>query len=134
VGPSVGSLLGLPVLTYVSKLEIEGSKAIAERAVEGGHERIASPLPALAVVIKEINSPRLCTLAGKLKGKRAELRTLTFADLGLPVEHVGLKGSPTKVVKVRYPQVTRKGRKVSASADFEKAVGALEQFLQEVNG
>ncbi|MDR1048515.1 MAG: electron transfer flavoprotein subunit beta/FixA family protein [Synergistaceae bacterium] len=134
VGPSVGSLLGLPVLTYVSKLEVEEGRATVERAVEGGHERLASPLPALAVVIKEINTPRLCTLSGKLRGKRAEIRTLTFADFGLPADQVGLKGSPTKVVKVRYPQVTRKGQKVSASADFEKAVGTLEQFLQEVNG
>jgi electron transfer flavoprotein beta subunit len=134
VGPSVGSLLGLPVLTYVSKLDVEGNKVLAERAVEGGHERLSSPLPALAVVIKELNTPRLCTLSGKLKGKKAEIKTLAFADLGLPLEQAGLKGSPTKVIKVRYPQVTRKGHKVSAASDFDKALGTLEQFLREVNG
>jgi electron transfer flavoprotein beta subunit len=133
VGPSVGTLLGVPVLTYVSKLEVRDGRFDAERAVEGGHEHVSAPMPALAVVIKEINVPRLCTLSGKLKGRRAEIRTLTFADLGLSKENVGLAGSPTKVVKVGYPQVTRKGRKVSAFEDFDGALGALEKFLSAGN-
>jgi electron transfer flavoprotein beta subunit len=133
VGPSVGTFLGVPVLTYVSKLEARDGELVAERAVEGGHEHVSAPLPALAVVIKEINVPRLCTLSGKLKGRKADIRTLSFADLGLSKESVGLAGSPTKVVKVGYPQVTRKGRKVSASEDFDGAVGALEKFLHAGN-
>jgi electron transfer flavoprotein beta subunit len=130
VGPSVATFLGIPVLTYVSKLEVRDGGIEAERAVEGGHERVSAPMPALAVVIKEINVPRLCTLSGKLKGRKAEIRTLSFADLGLAKESVGLAGSPTKVVKVGYPQVTRQGRKLSASEDFDGALGALEKFLR----
>ncbi|MDR3265526.1 MAG: electron transfer flavoprotein subunit beta, partial [Synergistaceae bacterium] len=103
-------------------------------AVEGGHERLSAPLPALAVVIKEINVPRLCTLGGKLRAKKSDVRLLSLADLGLPRESVGLTGSPTKVIKVGYPQVTRRGRRISASEDFEKAMGELEHFLAEVNG
>ena len=132
VGPSVGSLLGVPVLTYVSKLTIENGKLTAERAVEGGHESVLSPMPALAVVVKEINVPRLCTLSGKIRGKKAEIRTLSSADLGLPKESLGLAGSPTKVVKVSYPQVTRKGRKISASEDFDNAIKELGLFLSEM--
>jgi electron transfer flavoprotein beta subunit len=69
------------VLTYVSKLDIRdgGSAVEAERAVEGGHERVSAPMPALAAVIKEINVPRLCTLSGKLRGRKAEIRTLSSA-------------------------------------------------------
>ncbi|MDR1621358.1 MAG: electron transfer flavoprotein subunit beta/FixA family protein [Synergistaceae bacterium] len=131
VGPAVGSFLGIPVLTYVSKLEIQGDRALVQRAVEGGHERLSAPIPALAVVVKEINVPRLCTLGGKLKAKKAAIRVLTFEDLGLPRERVGLAGSPTKVVKVGYPQVTRKGRKVSVAGDFDGAMTELERFLAD---
>jgi electron transfer flavoprotein beta subunit len=133
VGPSVATFLGVPVLTYVSKLEVQetrGGELHAERAVEGGHEKVSVPMPALAVVIKEINVPRLCTLSGKLRGRKAEIRTLSFADLGLSGESVGLAGSPTKVVKVGYPQVTRKGRKVSSFEDFDGALDALGKFLR----
>jgi electron transfer flavoprotein beta subunit len=132
VGPSVGSLLGVSVLTYVSKLEAQNGKLKVERAVEGGHESVLSPMPALAVVIKEINVPRLCTLSGKIRGKKAEIRTFSSADLGLAKESVGLAGSPTKVVKVDYPRVTRKGRKISASEDFDEAVKELTRFLSEM--
>ncbi|GHS97713.1 electron transfer flavoprotein subunit beta [Synergistales bacterium] len=131
VGPSVGSLLGLPVLTYVSKLSVGADKLDIERAVEGGHEKLSSPFPALAVVIKEINSPRLCTLGGKLKGRKSDIKILSFADLDIPKENVGLSGSPTKVVKVRYPQVTRKGKKLSAAEDFDGAVGELLKVLND---
>ncbi|MDR1873718.1 MAG: electron transfer flavoprotein subunit beta/FixA family protein, partial [Synergistaceae bacterium] len=129
VGPAVGSLLGASVLTFVSGVSFQDDRIVAERAVEGGHERLSASMPALAVVVKEINVPRLCTLGGRLKGKGAEIRTLSFADLGLPRERVGLAGSPTKVVKVAYPQVTRKGRRVSAAENFDGAMQTLEQFL-----
>ena len=132
VGPSVGSLLGVSVVTYVSKLEVQNDKLEVARAVEGGHESILSPMPALAVVVKEINTPRLCTLSGKIRGKKAEILTLSSADLGLSKESVGLTGSPTKVVKVGYPQVTRKGRKISATEDFANALNELELFLSEM--
>ena len=132
VAPSVGSLLRVPVLTYVSKLAVQNGRLTAERAVEGGHETILSPLPALAVVIKEINVPRLCTLSGKIRGKKAEIRTLSCADLGLTNESVGLAGSPSKVVKISYPRFTRKGRKISASEDFNKTVKELSMFLSEM--
>ena len=132
VGPSVGALLGISVLTYVSKLELQSGKLVVERAVEGGHESILSPVPALAIVIKEINTPRFCTLSGKIRSRNAEIRTLSSADLGLSEESVGLAGSPTKVVKVNYPQMTRKGRRISASEDFDRAINELTLFLSEM--
>jgi electron transfer flavoprotein beta subunit len=132
VGPAVGAFLGTSVLTYVSKLELQEGRVLAERAVEGGHERLSAPLPALAVLVKEINVPRLCTLKGKLKGKKATIRTLSFEDLGLPRERVGLAGSPTKVVKVGYPQVTRRGRKVFAAGDLDGAMREFERFLTDM--
>jgi electron transfer flavoprotein beta subunit len=132
VGPAVAALLGFSVLTYVSKLEPREGQVAFERAVEGGHERLLAPLPALAVVVKEINVPRLCTLAGKLRGKRAEIRFLSAADLDLPAGRLGLTGSPTKVVRVDYPQVVRKGRKVSAAENFDGAMAELGQFLKNL--
>jgi electron transfer flavoprotein beta subunit len=138
VGPAVGALLGVSLLTYVSRLELRDGQIAFDRAVEGGHERLMAPLPALAVVGREINVPRLCTLSGKLRGKKADVSVLTLADLGLPANRVGLAGSPTKVVKVDYPRVTREGRKISAAEDFSGAVEELRQFLlrtgAEVNG
>ncbi len=75
VGPMVGAMLGIPVLTYVSHIEVaeKNTKVIAHRAIESGHEIVESPLPAMVSVVKEINQPRLPTLRGKMLARKAEV-------------------------------------------------------------
>jgi electron transfer flavoprotein beta subunit len=130
VGPEVGACLDLPVLTYVSRIEEIGDKRIvAQRAVEGGHEVIEASLPVLISVVKEINTPRMPNFSGKMKAKKAEIPLLTADDIGADEERLGLKGSPTRVVKIFHPQVARKGKVVPFAADPEEAVDGLVGFL-----
>jgi electron transfer flavoprotein beta subunit len=130
VGPEVGAYLGLPVLTYVSKIEeIGNGKIIAQRAVEGGHEVVEAPLPVLVSVVKEINTPRMPNFSGKMKAKKMEIPLLTAEDIGADEQRLGLKGSPTRVVKIFHPQVARKGKVVSAIGDPDSAVDGLVDFL-----
>ncbi len=132
VAPAVAEILRLPALTYVSAIrELRPGHATIERALEGGHETLRAPLPAVLSVIKEINRPRLTTLAGKLRAKGAEIPAYGADDLGLREEEIGLKGSPTRVAKVMYPKVTRTGRRYVMAEDAEAALGALSAFLAE---
>jgi electron transfer flavoprotein alpha/beta subunit len=132
VGPEVGAYLGLPVLTYVSKIEeINQERIVARRAVEGGHEVVEAPMPVLVSVVKEINTPRMPNFSGKMKAKKMEIPVLTAEDIDAEEGRLGLKGSPTRVVKIFHPQVARRGRVVSVSSDPEKAVDGLVQFLVE---
>jgi electron transfer flavoprotein beta subunit len=132
VGPEVGAYLGLPILTYVSKIEaFENGKLIAHRAVEGGHEVVESPLPTLISVVKEINTPRMPNFSGKMKAKKAEIPVLTAEDIGAEEGRLGLKGSPTRVVKIFRPQVARKGTVVSCTGNVQGAVDGLVDFLKE---
>lgn len=131
VGPAVGEILDMSVLTFVSAVEsTENGSLVVRRAVEGGHERVETSLPAMLSVVKEINVPRLCTLGGKVRAKKAEIPVLTADDLPLPAEHLGLAGSPTKVVKVSYPQITRTGNRVSASDSLDGALDAIIELLR----
>jgi electron transfer flavoprotein beta subunit len=82
-------------------------------------------------VVKEINTPRLCTLGGKIRAKKTEIPVLGADDLPIPPEHLGLPGSPTKVVKVSYPQITRSGKKVAAADSLN---GAVEEILSVLRG
>ena len=132
VGPAVGQILGLSVLTFVSAVESAAKDSlVVRRAVEGGHERVEAPLPAMLSVVKEINTPRLCTLGGKIRAKKTEIPVLGADDLPIPPEHLGLPGSPTKVVKVSYPQITRSGKKVAAADSLN---GAVEEILSVLRG
>ncbi|MCD6362526.1 MAG: electron transfer flavoprotein subunit beta/FixA family protein [Synergistetes bacterium] len=131
VGPSVASQLDLIALTYVSKIEEIGNGYIrVQRAIEGGHEVVETDLPVLISVVKEINEPRIPNLAGKLRAKEAEIPILTAEDLNLDRGRIGLDGSPTRVVRIFYPKLSRSGKIVDGK-DPEKAVEELISFLEE---
>ncbi len=134
VGPGIAAWLDVPVATYVAhvtSIDPEVATMTVERLIEEGYQQVRLRLPALLTVVKEIATPRLPTLAGKRKARQAEVRTLTRDDLEVEPSHLGLKGSPTKVVKIRTPKVTRGGQVVRADEDVPSAVSELIAFLRE---
>ena len=131
VGPSVAAQLDIPALTYVSKIvEVNEKQVTVERTTEEGREVIRVELPVLISVTKEINEPRLPDLAGKIRAKSSHIEVLNAEALNLPEERIGLKGSPTRVVKVFYPKVSRNGKIISGK-DPDKAADKLVKFLKE---
>ena len=134
VGPMVGAMLGVPVLTYVSRIDIApgGQSIVAHRAVEGGHEIVQSPLPALVCVVKEINEPRLPTLRGKITARHADIPVWGPDEIGAETSLIGLEGSPTRVVSVTYPTLARAGELESVDqSSIEDCVDRLLRFLHE---
>ena len=107
VGPGVANQLGIPQLTYVSRvreIDLENKKIVAERMLEDGKEIIESSLPALITVVKDINEPRLPSLLGIKKAAKAEISTWTIEDLPVDMAKCGLEGSPTEVIRVFTPE------------------------------
>ena len=107
VGPMVSGILDVPVVTYVRKIVYEDGCIVAERVVEDGLERVKTPLPAVVTVVKDMNQPGFPTLSGKLRAKAVDIPVLTPDELELCSSDVGLKGSPTRVVKVFRPRLSR---------------------------
>jgi len=134
VGPGIASFLDIPLATYVSTIsKITSEYAEVERLVEGGYEKVRLKLPALITVVKEISYPRLPTLRGKQKAKITGVRSFSCHDLDLDISMTGLDGSPTRVVKIEVPSVTRNG-KIMVAKDEESncnAVEALVEFLRD---
>ena len=117
VGPGVASWLDVPQATYVRKVEeIDDTHIVVERLLEDGCEVVSMPMPALLTVVKDINEPRLPSLRGKMKAKKAEIETITAADLDIPEEELGLAGSPTNVMKVFAPEKRAGGVKWEGEA------------------
>ncbi len=72
VGPELAEILDIPLINYVRKIEeIRSDLVVCERLLESGYEVMESPLPALMTVVKEINVPRLPSLRGKMKARKA---------------------------------------------------------------
>ncbi|OYV64611.1 MAG: electron transfer flavoprotein subunit beta [Gemmatimonadetes bacterium 21-71-4] len=95
VGPMVAELLGLPCVTAISKLELEGANGVAEREIEGGVEVVAFALPAVLTAEKGLNTPRYPALKGIMAAKKKPIESrpaalgqarVAVTALGLPPE------------------------------------------------
>lgn len=130
VGPGIASFLDLPLSTYTSGILAYDTKSITvERLVEDGYEMLRLSLPALLTVVKEISVPRLPTLRGKKAAKTKTIPVWNAEAMGIDPALVGLKGSPTRVVKIESPKVTRGGVVLNA-ADEESLHQAVEQLVR----
>jgi electron transfer flavoprotein beta subunit len=75
VGTAVGELLGLPVVTSASKLDIAAGKGSARREIEGAGEMVEFPLPAVVTIDEGIARPRYPSLKGIMAAKKKPLET-----------------------------------------------------------
>jgi electron transfer flavoprotein beta subunit len=76
VAVRVAHLLGLPCVTGIKNLEIDGGGARARREYRGSDEVFDVPLPAVISVKEGINLPRYPSLPGRLRAKRAAIDVL----------------------------------------------------------
>lgn len=134
VGPAIASFLDIPISTYTRKIDrIDNNHIITERLIEEGYERLKLPLPSLLTVIKEIAYPRLPTLRGKQKARSIDIPVNSSKELQVQEEKIGLAGSPTRVVKIYRPKVTRKGTllQVKDENTLIQAVDRLILYLKD---
>jgi electron transfer flavoprotein beta subunit len=128
VGPGIAAHLGIPQITGVTALRWRGEELEVERLLDGGTAVLRVPCPALLTVLKEANEPRLPSLAGRLRALRLSCRRVGLADLGLPATDVGLEGSPTRVVRIAVPDVTR--RMTRLQGDPATVAASLAEVLR----
>ncbi|MBU4149383.1 MAG: electron transfer flavoprotein subunit beta/FixA family protein, partial [Candidatus Omnitrophica bacterium] len=133
VGPGISAHLEIPQITYVKKIEELSLHSVirAERMTEEGFEIIESPLPCLITVVKEINEPRLPSLKGKMRAKKAEIKKWEAKDLDVDPGLIGLNGSPTKVVKIFTPP-PRKGSQMLQGGAKEVASKLVELLKNDI--
>jgi electron transfer flavoprotein beta subunit len=130
VGPELAQRLGIPFVAYVSKVEaIQDGQMRVQRLIEEGHELMEAPLPCVMSVVKEINVPRLPSLRGMMRAKGAQIPVWTARDLDIEADRVGVAGSPTRVIRVFFPQRTRKSQMLEGTA--ESQVEQLVERLRE---
>ena len=117
VGAMVAELLGVPCVSSICSLEIEGREGRAEREIEGGVEAVEFSLPAVLSADKGLNEPRYPALRGIMMAKKKPLE----------VKPVELEQGGIEIVALTLPHERQEGRIVGEGPD---AVPALIEALQ----
>jgi electron transfer flavoprotein beta subunit len=129
VGPETADMLGIPFVAYIRKIDkIEETSLVVERLMDAGYDVVETTLPCLITVVKEINEPRMPSLKGKMKAKGLQIKPWSAADIGADVNRIGLKGSPTQVVRI-FPPAPRGHREI-LSGSIEEQVAAVVTNLK----
>ncbi len=118
IGPMVATILGIPCVTEVTKLEVADGKLTAYRGVEGGTEVVEAGLPALITAQKGLNEPRYPSLKGIMMSKKK------------PIEEVEVSHTDARVdfVSLEYPAERPAGKIVGEGVE---AVPELVRLLRE---
>ena len=87
----------LPALTNLRSLTLEGTQLKGVREAHEGEYHVTAPLPAIVSVTEQSTKPRFPNFKGLMAAKKAEVRTLTLADIGVAPEQVGLAHAATAV-------------------------------------
>jgi electron transfer flavoprotein beta subunit len=90
--------LGVPQMSFASKVETDGSKITIHRQADYGYDTVEGALPAVVSVVEKINEPRYPSFKGIMAAKKKPVETLTLADLGMDSSQAGLAASATEVV------------------------------------
>jgi len=125
VASRVAELLDIPQVTTITKLTVEGTKAVAERDVEGDLEVIETTLPALFTAQQGLNEPRYPSLPGIMKAKKKPLERLGAGDLTIDA---GALTSKTELVELYAPPKKEAGRILEG--EKEDQVKELVQLLR----
>ena len=135
VGPGLAVQLGIPALAYVSRiLRVAALPAPgfieAERVLDEGRETLRAALPILLTVVKDINLPRLSTIADIRRAVHMEIPSWRAADLpGADPAKLGLEGSPTRVVTICSPPGRPGTVEMIPADDADEAAAALVEKI-----
>jgi electron transfer flavoprotein beta subunit len=118
VGPQVAEFLNIPQVTYLSEIVSVGEHdMVVKKRTDSEILTLAVELPALVTTLADMNKPRFMNAWDIYHNTDKPVNLVTFNDLRVDPNHIGLKGSPTKVKKTYVKQVQAKSEKVAMNPE-----------------
>ncbi|TMM11955.1 MAG: electron transfer flavoprotein subunit beta/FixA family protein [Actinobacteria bacterium] len=114
VGIRVAHALGLPVVTGLKKIEVQGARVRCERDVGGARDVYEAPLPAVLTVLEGLNLPRYPSVPGRL---RAKSKPLAVVEPARPEQ---------KLEKLRLVVPEGQGKQAEILEDASQVVAVLQ--------
>jgi electron transfer flavoprotein beta subunit len=105
VGPLIAEELGLPCVTFVTRVEVKDGKAVMRRIVEDGYELVEGPLPVVASILSDdSNVPRYSKLKDIMVAAKKQVPIWKAADLDLDGAKVGAGAARLELRDVSIPR------------------------------
>jgi electron transfer flavoprotein beta subunit len=119
VPAAVAAHLGLPYLSYASKIEPDtSSRTVRVRRISPtGYDLLEAPMPALIGCTQSLGEPRYPSLKGIMAARGKEIVTKSLADVGVDPSTVGGAVATTKVLDSRAPAARGATEVVRGTAD-----------------
>ena len=118
--------LGLPQLTFASKVDIDGTNIRVNRLTDYGHDVVEAQLPAVVSVVEKINEPRYPSFKGIMAAKKKPVAKLDLGAAAIDASLVGQGAAATAVVDATVRPPRSAGVKV---VDDGNGGVALAEFL-----
>lgn len=125
VAVRVARLLDIPHTSSITKLEINGTQAAAQRDAEGDTESLIVTLPAVFTAQQGLNEPRYPSLPGIMKAKKKPFQTLNLDDVGISEADLAAR---TKRVSLTLPPARKAGQILKG--DLPQQTAELVQLLR----
>ncbi|MEU4319601.1 electron transfer flavoprotein subunit beta/FixA family protein [Nocardia fluminea] len=109
----IAEYIGIPQLTHLRKLTVDGDKITGERETDEGVFKLEASLPAIVSVTEKINEPRFPSFKGIMAAKKKEVLVFTLADLGVDPETVGVANAGTQVTGATPKPARTAGEKIA---------------------
>ncbi len=118
--------LGLPQITSVQKVEVDGGSLTAERTDETGYSEITATLPAVISITEKVTEPRYPNFKGIMAAKSKPVTVLALADLGIDAADAGSANAACVVVDATPRPPRSAGEKIT---DDGSAGGQVAEYL-----
>jgi electron transfer flavoprotein alpha subunit len=129
VGPEIAELLGIPQITGVRKLEIDGAVIRAERESDEGIEEVECRMPALLTCAERLINPLKMDTKAREAAQSSEVEVVAASSLGLDPANFGFAGSPTWVQEVRAQESPKVECRMIDAADPDRAAEEVVALL-----
>ena len=135
---TTGALPGLlaeyrnqPALTCCKSVQLDAGVINAVRETNDGDFNLEAPLPAVVTVTDKADKPRFPNFKGIMAAKKAEIRTLDLATIGVASEQVGLSHAATAVTAATTKPSRQQGEIIRE--DSATAAKKIVDFLAAEN-
>jgi electron transfer flavoprotein beta subunit len=130
IGAVVAEHLGMPSLTQVIKMDVEGDALRCERQAEYGYDTVRIKLPAVISVGDAINEPRYPSLKAIMGAKKKPLAAVTAGDVAVDTAKVGGDNSGAEWIASKPPPEKPTGE-IIEDEDTGETVEKIVAWLDE---